>query len=89
MMRLVWDEQKRVANLKKHGFDFADATLLDWSSAVLDLGKIDQFGRLRYKAIGHFSGGVATIIFAPLGSEAISIISFRPASTDERNTLNE
>jgi uncharacterized protein len=75
--------------LKKHGFDFTEAALLDWAGAVLEPAKADQFGRQRFKAIGLFSGSIASIIFAMLGSEAISIISFRPASAEERKKFYE
>ena len=29
-----WGEAKRVANLRKHGVDFADAERLDWDRAL-------------------------------------------------------
>ena len=32
-MQYEWDEQKRRVNLEKHGEDFGDAVLLDWSRA--------------------------------------------------------
>ena len=88
-MKLLWDEHKRLANLKKHGFDFAEAGLLDWASAVLEPAKADRYGRQRHRAIGLFSGSIASIIFVMLGSEAISIISFRSASADERKKFYE
>jgi uncharacterized DUF497 family protein len=39
------------------------------------------------KAVGYFEDGTAVVIFATLGTEAISIISFRPASERERKVL--
>jgi uncharacterized DUF497 family protein len=42
----------------------------------------------RMKAIGCFADGTAVVIFGTLGTEAISIISFRPASAKERKVLN-
>jgi uncharacterized protein len=49
MMKIVWDEVKRQANLQKHGFDFADVGELDWDRAVVDLARIDADGRRRFK----------------------------------------
>ena len=86
-MKIVWDEPKRRANLEKHGFDFADVSELDWEHAVVEDGRPDADGRRRQKAIGYFRDGTAAVIFAILGSEAISIISFRPASDRERRRL--
>lgn len=87
-MRIVWDEPKRRANLEKHGFDFADVSELDWENAVVEDGRRDADGRRRLKAIGCFRDGTAAVVFAILGSEAISIISFRPASDKERRRLS-
>lgn len=86
-MKIVWDEPKRRANLEKHGFDFADISDLDWASAIIEDGKPDASGGRRLKAIGYFRDGTAAVIFATLGTEAISIISFRPASDRERRRL--
>ncbi len=87
-MRIVWDEPKRRANLEKHGLDFADVSELDWGNAVVEDGRPDADGRRRLKAIGYFRDGTAAVVFAILGSEAISIISFRPASDKERRRLS-
>jgi uncharacterized DUF497 family protein len=86
-MKIMWGEPKRLANLEKHGFDFADVSDLDWASAVIEEGKPDALGKRRLKAIGYFRDGTAAAIFATLGTEAISIISFRPASEKERRKL--
>lgn len=87
MMQMIWDERKRAANIAKHGLDFADVSELDWHHAVIELVRPDAFGQQRLKAIGHFMDGIAAVIFATRGTEAISIISFRPASTKERRKL--
>ncbi|MBO3761084.1 BrnT family toxin [Ciceribacter sp. L1K22] len=86
-MKIVWDEPKRRANLEKHGFDFADVSELDWENAIIEDGRPDADGRRRLKAIGYFRDGTAAVVFALLGSEAISIISFRPANDRERRRL--
>lgn len=78
-MKIVWDERKRLANLEKHGLDFADVVDFDWDTATIDAAHSD-----RMKAVGRYKDGVAAVIFAVLGTEAISIISFRPASAKER-----
>jgi uncharacterized DUF497 family protein len=39
------------------------------------------------KAVGHYERRVAVVIFAMLGSEAVSIISFRPAKAKEKKVL--
>lgn len=81
-MRFEWDESKRVANLHKHGLDFADVIFFDWESAL-----VTPTYSNRFKAIGYFEDGTAVIIYGLLGSEAVSIISFRPASAREREAF--
>jgi uncharacterized DUF497 family protein len=77
-MKIMWDEPKRVANFQEHGLDFADVVFFDWAGAV-----IETTHSHRMKAVGHFEDGT----FATLGTEAMSIISFRPASERERKVL--
>ena len=81
-MIFVWDEVKRLANLEKHGLDFADVISFGWETAVLEPS---HSGRV--KAIGYYLDGTAVVIYAELGTEAISIISFRDASPKERKRL--
>ena len=38
----------------------------------------------RFRATGNFGGSVLVVIFAPLGTEAISVVSMRLASRKER-----
>ncbi len=79
-MRIVWDERKRQLNLAKHGLDFAD---LDIDFFVSALVLPAHSGRQR--AIGWLDETlVVLVVFQPLGSQAISIVSLRPASKHER-----
>ncbi|MBD8555540.1 BrnT family toxin [Rhizobium sp. CFBP 8762] len=80
-MKIIWDEPKRLTNLAKHGFDFADLTLEFFRDASVTTAKADRF-----IAIGELHGQqVIAVIFRPLGSQALSVISMRPANQKERN----
>lgn len=79
---ITWDEPKRQTNLQKRGMDFADLTLEFFLSAHVERAKD---GRL--KAIGPFGGVTIAVIFKPLGTEAVSVISMRQASKKERSKL--
>ncbi|MDV4183293.1 BrnT family toxin [Rhizobium brockwellii] len=81
-MKLVWDEPKRIANIEKHGLDFADLTFEFFPSSVVVPAKDGRF-----KAIGRLADGTMVVIFVNLGSEALSIISMRPARKDERSMI--
>ncbi len=79
-MRIVWDEPKRQSNIAKHGLDFADLTDDFFMAANVEPAKAG-----RSLAIGEFQGTmVIVVIFQVLGSEAISVISMRPADRKER-----
>jgi len=81
-MRIVWDEPKRLANLQKRGLNFASLEPEFFVEAVVVPTKLERF-----KAIGWFEGRPITVIFRPLGSEAISIVSMRRSSRKERILL--
>jgi uncharacterized DUF497 family protein len=80
---LTWDNAKRLANLDKHGLDFADLELEFLVNSV-----VAPVRDRRFKAIGSMRGRVIVVIFAPLGSESVSIISMRRANRKERNFLH-
>ena len=78
-MKIIWDEPKRIANLDKHGMDFADLNEKFFDTALV----LNTYGR-RYRAIGVNIRGVISVIFAVYGAEAVSIVSMRPANKKER-----
>ncbi|MGQ4272614.1 BrnT family toxin [Terrihabitans sp. B22-R8] len=83
-MIIVWDEPKRLANLDKHGIDLADAYDFEWASALIVPA---HTGRM--KAIGTLRDGTVVVVFALLGTEAVSVISMRAASQNERRMFHD
>lgn len=79
-MKLVWVEPKRLANLDKH-MDFADLDLAFFEGAVVVPARTG-----RQFAVGRLDDAT-TVVFVALGTEALSIISMRPASAKERRLL--
>ncbi|MCW5714772.1 MAG: BrnT family toxin [Bauldia sp.] len=84
-MLIVWDEPKRVANLLKHGLDFARLTDGFFLDAMIVAARDD-----RYKAVGRLKDGgrLVVVVLKPVGQEALSIISMRPANTKERRSVD-
>jgi uncharacterized DUF497 family protein len=81
-MLIVWDDKKRLANIDKHeGFDLAEVSEEFLVEARLFPAKLG-----RIAAVGMHNGRVMTAIVEPLGTEAISVISFRAASRRERRS---
>ncbi|NBB50855.1 hypothetical protein GVN24_21475 [Rhizobium sp. CRIBSB] len=81
-MVIVWDEPKRLANIDKHGLDFADLSLEFFERALIRPAK-----RGRLQAIGRLADGTVTVIFVRLGTEGLSVISMRAANPTERRAL--
>jgi uncharacterized protein len=78
-MKIVWDEPKRLANLDKHGLDFADL-----NETFFDNALVIQSHSKRWRGIGKNIRGVIVVVFVTLGKEAVSVISMRPANRTER-----
>ena len=88
-MKIVWDEPKRQRNIETHGFDFVDIARFDWNDSVVKPSYASARGRSRFAATGLLNDDLITVVFSPLGSEAISIISVRRASRWERRIYEE
>jgi uncharacterized DUF497 family protein len=59
--------------------DFADLDAVFFDNAI-----VRPTHSRRYLAVGRSSYGMIAIVFTTLGSEAVSVISMRPASRSER-----
>jgi len=81
-MKIVWDEPKRAANLFKHGMDFASLTIEFFETSTVIPAKNGML-----QAIGRLADGTIVVIFVTLGTEALSVISMRPARKDERSLI--
>lgn len=81
-MLIFWDEPKRLANIVKHGLDFADLDEAFFLAAVVVPVKNN-----RHMAIGRLNDGTIAVVFTHLGSEGLSVISMRRADRNERSLL--
>ncbi|MDO8359220.1 MAG: BrnT family toxin [Devosia sp.] len=79
-MEITFDELKRRTNMEKHGFDFAELDHAFFVAARIYPGKRD-----RQIAVGNLGQITIAVVFRPLGSEALSVISMRTASLKERS----
>lgn len=79
---IVWDEPKRAWTLAERGLDFADLDEAFFLEAVVVPAKLGRF-----KAVGQLGGTVLAVIFVPLGTQGLSVISMRVANRKERALL--
>jgi hypothetical protein len=78
-----WDEQKRLANLAKHGVDFEQAKLIFDSPTIEGVDDRQEYGEERIGAYGVAEGEVLFVIYTWRGNTR-RIISARKAGTHER-----
>jgi len=83
-----WDEQKRQANLEKHGLDFADSDLVLENPYVLVVDS-PRRGEARKQALAYVFDvlTVLSVAFVP-GEDRYRIVSFRPAKRKEREVYH-
>lgn len=88
-MRFEWDEAKNRSNIRKHGFDFADAPEVFEGPMLARPDTREDYREERWIAVGMFRARVVVLAFALRGADVIRIISFRKADRDEREAFEK
>jgi hypothetical protein len=85
----VWDEAKRESNLRKHGLDFRDAHLV-YENPDKCTYDSSREGERRWMDIAFavVKGRLLTLVYTERGDD-VRVISFRPASRDEREQYEQ
>lgn len=86
-MKFTWLESKRKSNLKKHGFDFADAEQMFCGPTITEEDVRDYNGEQRFNSTGFIGATIVTITHTEAESE-IHIISMRKAEHHEIDTFS-
>jgi len=84
-MQFEWDEKKRKANLRKHGFDFVHAPSVFAGFTLTVLDDREDYGEDRYVTLGLLKNVVVVIVHTEQ-PEVIRVISMRKATRYEENT---
>ncbi len=91
-MQFEWDEAKNKQNIKKHGFDLADAAELFTGSTPLlsNLDACQDHGEDRWKGIGMLQRVVVVVVvFTERDDDTIRVISLRKANLREKKIYEE
>lgn len=84
--KFEWDEAKRVANLAKHGVDFADAVgAFEDGRRLEELDDRRDYGEARWQCVGMAHGQLLFVVYATRG-DVRRLISARKANRYERGT---
>lgn len=86
--RYTWNDIKRAKNLAKHQLDFSDAGLVLDSPYRLDVSSVRN-DEMRCQSFAFVFERLAVLTVVHLPGERPHIISFRPASRDEREIYHE
>ncbi|MGA7560571.1 MAG: BrnT family toxin [Terriglobales bacterium] len=81
--RFEWDENKNRQNIRKHGFDFADAEEMFYGILLFSPDVREDYGEDRWVGIGTIRGRTTVVVFTERGPETIRIISLRKATRRE------
>ena len=84
-----WDEAKERANIRKHGFDFADAPEVFQGPLLAHPDTREDCGEERWLAIGLLRNRVAALAFSQRAADVIRIICLRKADRNEREAFEK
>ena len=84
---MIWDETKRLANLKKHHLDFADAAIILSNRYRLEFESIRN-SEVRRQTFAYVAEVLTVLTVVWLPGEKIRIISFRRAHKYEREAYH-
>ncbi|MEO0536153.1 MAG: BrnT family toxin [Cyanobacteria bacterium P01_A01_bin.123] len=83
-----WNSDKAVANLRKHGVDFADAVSVFSDDLAITIPD-ERFDEERFVTIGLDVFGRALVVVYTLRGDEIRVISARKATRQERRQYEE
>lgn len=89
MTKFEWDETKNRINIRKHGFDFADAEEIFRGVLVIRPDLDESHGEERWIGVGMIQGRIAFVAFTERPEDTIRIISLRKADHEERKQYEE
>jgi len=83
-LEFEWDEAKARTNLKKHKVSFLTGAAIFSNERLERIDDREDYGELRWVALGRVDGDVYHVVFARRGENRIRLISAQKASKDER-----
>ena len=88
-MRYEYNQNKKAANLKKHGLDFDDAKLVFESAQIVTFeDSRHDYGEVRYITLGLLNGDVVMLVTTETNT-TVRIISMRKAEKHEQTIYYE
>lgn len=83
VMRFEWDDAKNLANIRKHGIDFADVIDIFNHPMLAMPDEREGYGEDRWIAIGWIHALIGVVVYTERQGDVIRIISARKATKYE------
>jgi uncharacterized DUF497 family protein len=87
MRRFEWDEEKNLANRRKHGIRFEDASTI-FDGPMLSLDDEGHDGEIRERSYGLIGGVIVACVIHTDRDGITRIISARKATPNERKLFD-
>jgi uncharacterized DUF497 family protein len=78
-----WDEDKRLANLRKHGVDFTAVEDFAWEYSITFEDTRERYAEQRWVAVGPLGSALHVVVFTEPEDGVTRIISMRRATKQE------
>lgn len=82
-MQFEWDDAKNLANIRKHGIDFADVPDIFNHPMLTIEDTREVYGEERWIAIGWIQALIGVVVYSERQGDVIRIISARKATKYE------
>lgn len=86
-MKFEWNDLKNKENIRKHGFDFADAWKIFEGPMLIKPDQRFDYGEQRWIGIGTLDNRIVLVAYSEPDESTIRIISLRKAKKNERKKL--
>ncbi|QMV18277.1 BrnT family toxin [Granulicella sp. 5B5] len=82
-MDVEFDPTKDVKNVRDHGISLQRAIEFDFDAACFDIDDREDYGEVRWNAIGFLGARLYSLTFTEVEDGVIRAISLRKATTQE------
>ncbi len=89
LVDVEFDPTKDRKNIRDHGISLRRAEDFDMSVADFDIDDREDYGEVRWNAIGFLDALLYSLTFTELGDGVIRAISLRRATTPERERYGQ
>ncbi len=84
-----FDAAKDARNIREHGISLQRAEDFDISAAIFDVDDREDYGEVRWNAIGFLDARLYSLTFTEVDDEVIRAISLRKATSPERKRYEQ